>query len=83
MNERETDAEDKTEEASEERRRQYREEGKIANPREIVHSFSLIILAIALSVSGAQLYTGVTTIFHRSWPGRCSAGGGQQTGHGV
>ncbi len=67
MNERESDAEDKTEEATEERRRQYREEGKVANPRELVHAFALIILTIGLYVSGAQLHTGFVSLFQRSW----------------
>ncbi len=67
MNERETDAEDKTEEATEERRRQFREEGKVANPREIVHAFSLIILAVGLYVSGAQFRVGFSTLFQRTW----------------
>lgn len=67
MNERETDAEDKTEEATEERRRQYREEGRVANPREIVHAFALIIMTLGLYVSGAQISTGFSTLFQRSW----------------
>jgi flagellar biosynthetic protein FlhB len=67
VNEREVDTEDKTEEATEERRRQYREEGKIANPREIVHAFALIIMTIGLYVSGSQIQTGFHTLFQRSW----------------
>ncbi len=67
MNEREVDTEDKTEEATDERRRQYREEGKVANPREIVHAFALIIMTIGLYVSGQQIQAGFQSLFQRSW----------------
>jgi flagellar biosynthetic protein FlhB len=67
MNEREADADDKTEEATEERRRQFREEGNIANPREIMHALSLILLVIALYAFGGKLAGDLTGLFRRTW----------------
>lgn len=55
MEEREESQQDKTEEATEERRRQYREEGQIANPREILAAITLVIVTIGLSMLGPNI----------------------------
>lgn len=67
MDEREQDAEDKTEEASEERRKQYREKGNVANPREIAQALSLLVLALFLAASAGTVGHALQRSFHRAW----------------
>lgn len=67
MEEREENQQDKTEEASEERRKQYREEGQIANPREIIATVTLALITILLSVFGDQFQSSLKIIFQRTF----------------
>ena len=67
MEEREDSGQDKTEEASEERRRQYREQGNIANPKEIVASFALFACTISFLFYGKSLYDDLQLVFMRSF----------------
>ena len=67
MDDREKGSEDKTEEASDERRKQYREEGNIANPREIVSSLSLLVFALLCPFAGKALYESLGLSFRRVW----------------
>jgi flagellar biosynthetic protein FlhB len=67
VEEREESQQDKTEEASEERRKQYREEGQIANPREILAAVTLIIVTIGLSMMGSEIAAALKNTFHRAF----------------
>ncbi len=67
MEEREESQQDKTEEATDERRRQYREEGQIANPREILAAVTLIIITIGLSMLGQNIVLAFKTSFERAF----------------
>ncbi|MFZ9519891.1 MAG: EscU/YscU/HrcU family type III secretion system export apparatus switch protein [Silvanigrellaceae bacterium] len=67
MEEREESQQDKTEEATEERRKQYREEGQIANPREILAAVTLIIVTVGLSMTGEQIGTTFKNLFQRAF----------------
>lgn len=67
MDERDQDKEDKTEEPTEERRRQFREEGKLANPREVLSALSLIGFAILAYAFGSTLFGGLSQSFVHSW----------------
>lgn len=66
MEEREENQQDKTEEASEERRRQYREEGQIANPRELIAAITLMIITIGLAFLGSEIFVSMKTSFNRA-----------------
>jgi len=67
VEEREESQQDKTEDATEERRRQYREEGQIANPREILSAMTLIIVTIGLTMIGGQFVTAFKATFNRAF----------------
>lgn len=67
MEEREENQQDKTEEATEERRKQYREDGQIANPREILAAITLIIVTIGLSMLGQDISKSLKSAFHRTF----------------
>ena len=67
MEEREESQQDKTEEATEERRRQYREQGQIANPREILAAVTLIIITIGLSMLGTDIVSAFKVSFQRTF----------------
>ncbi|MEN9530637.1 MAG: hypothetical protein RI932_2510 [Pseudomonadota bacterium] len=66
MEEREESQQDKTEEASDERRRQYREEGQIANPREMLAAITLMIVTIGLSFLGSEIFLSMKGSFNRA-----------------
>jgi flagellar biosynthetic protein FlhB len=61
--------EDKTEEATEEKRKQFREQGNIANPREIVSAVALSVMFFLLSLSGAKIVALLLELFRKSWTG--------------
>lgn len=67
MEEREESQQDKTEEATEERRKQYREEGQLANPREILAAVTLIIMTIGLAMLGNQIASALRVTFQRTF----------------
>lgn len=67
MEEREESQQDKTEEATDERRRKYREEGQIANPREIISAMTLIIVTIGLALLGSQIAKALKDSFSRAF----------------
>jgi len=67
MEDREQSADDKSEEASDERRKQYREEGNVANPRELMAAVSLLILTLSLSFSSRALHDALQQSLRRSW----------------
>jgi flagellar biosynthesis protein FlhB len=60
---------DKTEEATEEKRSQFREEGNIANPREIVAGITLIIFTTYFYFSINNILGSFHLTFERSWKG--------------
>ena len=61
--------EDKTEEASEEKRNQFREEGNIANPREIVGSAVLMFFTIYFYLNSDDVLKNFSSTFERAWRG--------------
>ncbi|KAB8027725.1 EscU/YscU/HrcU family type III secretion system export apparatus switch protein [Fluviispira multicolorata] len=61
--------EDKTEEATEEKRNQFREEGNIANPREIVACVTLILFTSYFYFSTSSLINSFQECFKRAWYG--------------
>ncbi|WP_186649789.1 EscU/YscU/HrcU family type III secretion system export apparatus switch protein [Fluviispira vulneris] len=61
--------EDKTEEATEEKRNQFREEGNIANPREIVACVTLILFTSYFYFSTHNLIFAFQECFRRAWYG--------------
>jgi len=63
------DYQDKTEEATEEKRSQFREEGNIANPREIVAAFTLIIFTAYFYFGMGHILQSFYLVFDRSWKG--------------
>jgi flagellar biosynthetic protein FlhB len=67
LNEREQSSEDKTEEASDERRKQFREEGNIANPREFMAAVALLVSTLGLSFLGREIHDAFVLSFRRSW----------------
>lgn len=67
MEERESSAEDKTEEATEERRKQFREEGNVASPRELVAAVSLACFALLLPSAGKALHASIGLTFTRTF----------------
>lgn len=67
MEEREGSQQDKTEEATEERRRQYREEGQVASPREILSALTLIMITIGLAMVGSHISTSIGISFNRAF----------------
>lgn len=67
MEEREQENEDKTEEASEERRRQFREQGNIASPRELLAALALSAFVLLVSFSGSSILKSLTLMFHRTF----------------
>lgn len=74
MEEREDSQQDKTEDATEERKRQYREEGQIANPREILAAVTLIIVTVGLSMLGSDIVGAFRVSFQRAFAIISSAG---------
>lgn len=66
MEERDESQQDKTEEATEERRKQYREEGQIANPREILSAMTMIIITIGLAFLGSEMTTALKASLNRA-----------------
>ncbi|MEY2988277.1 MAG: hypothetical protein RJB13_1798 [Pseudomonadota bacterium] len=67
MEEREGNQQDKTEEATDERRRQYREEGQVASPREILSTLTLIIITIGLTMLGGNISSSIGISFNRTF----------------
>ncbi len=67
MDERDQDNEDKTEDPTEERRRQFREEGKLPATREILSAFSLIFITAVMYFFGTQILSSVSQIFQSTW----------------
>ena len=67
MEEREGSQQDKTEEATEERRRQYREEGQVASPREILSTLTLILITIGLTMMGGNISSSIGISFNRAF----------------
>lgn len=67
MEERDKDEDDKTEEASEERRKQFREQGNIANPRELLASIVLIVTTVTLYYARSDLFLSFKSMFTRAW----------------
>ena len=63
MEEREDSQEDKTEDPTDEKRRQFREEGNIANPKEIMASFALICFTIVIVFTGSKLFLSTQLSF--------------------
>ncbi|MBM3382264.1 MAG: EscU/YscU/HrcU family type III secretion system export apparatus switch protein [Betaproteobacteria bacterium] len=66
MEERGENQQDKTEEASEERRRQYREEGQLANPREMLAAITLMIVTVGLTFLGSEIFVSLEASFNRA-----------------
>lgn len=60
---------DKTEEATEEKRSQFREEGNIVNPKDLVSCVTLIIFTIYFYFSINNILKSFHLIFDRSWNG--------------
>lgn len=60
---------DKTEEATEERRNQFREEGNIANPREIVAASVLVFFTVYFYFNAAGIIRSLSLVFERAWIG--------------
>jgi flagellar biosynthesis protein FlhB len=67
LEDREQQADDKTEDASEERRKQFREEGNIANPRELMAAVALLGITLSLSFAAMEIHDGFTKSLRRSW----------------
>ena len=67
MEERENSAEDKTEEASEERRKQYREQGNLANPREVVGAVAIVCFALMLPLVGKGMWVSMGVSMQRAF----------------
>lgn len=67
MEEREQNQDDKTEEPTEERRRRFREEGRLPSSREILSAASLIFLAGIAFFFGSRLLSALTSIFSSAW----------------
>lgn len=61
--------EDKTEEATDERRTQFREEGNIANPREIVGAAVLVFFSAYFYFNAGNLMKCLHAVFERAWYG--------------
>ena len=66
MEERESDAE-KTEESTEERRKKFREEGNIPNPREIVAAASIAVLLVYFYFDMSSFFILLQDLCKRSW----------------
>jgi flagellar biosynthetic protein FlhB len=60
---------DKTEDATEERRHQFREEGNLANPREIVGAITLILFTLYFYFFSKDIIYCFRLGFERSWKG--------------
>lgn len=60
---------DKTEDATEEKRSQFREEGNIANPREVVSALTLILFTAYFYFSINNILNSFHLTFERSWKG--------------
>ena len=60
---------DKTEEATDERRNQFREEGNIANPREIVAAAVLIFFTLYFYLNANNMFKSFGLTFERAWYG--------------
>jgi flagellar biosynthetic protein FlhB len=67
VEEREENQQDKTEEATEEKRRQFREEGQIASPKEIIAAVALIAVTIGLFMIGEQFTGALKISFQRTF----------------
>jgi flagellar biosynthetic protein FlhB len=67
VDEREEDKDDKTEEPTEERRRQFREEGKLPATKEILSAFSLIFITCIAYFFGGQIISATSAIFESTW----------------
>jgi flagellar biosynthetic protein FlhB len=66
VEEREQSSDDKTEDASDERRKQFREEGNVANPRELMAAVALFAATLALYFVGPDLQEAIVSSFKRS-----------------
>lgn len=69
MESREDSLEEKTEEPTEERRNQSREEGNIANPREMVSCVTLILITMFFYLNSQNLLLDIRALFGRVWLG--------------
>jgi flagellar biosynthesis protein FlhB len=67
MEEREKSAEDKTEEPTDERKKQFREQGNIASPREILSSLTLLVMVIILGNMAPKLINGISSTISLSF----------------
>ncbi|MEY4066736.1 MAG: hypothetical protein RIR26_2944 [Pseudomonadota bacterium] len=67
MEEREDQQQDKTEDASEERRRQYREDGQLASPREVLSALTLLIVTVGLLMLGSNISQSLKHSFQRAF----------------
>ncbi|MES2616117.1 MAG: EscU/YscU/HrcU family type III secretion system export apparatus switch protein [Bdellovibrionota bacterium] len=65
----EKNSEDKTEEATDERRNQFREEGNIANPREVVAAAVLLFFTLYFYLNASNMMKGFSLTFERAWSG--------------
>ncbi len=63
----ETSSEDKTEEASDEKRRQFREEGNLPSSREIVAASTLVFFTIYFYFNSKNLINNLSLSFKRAW----------------
>jgi flagellar biosynthesis protein FlhB len=63
MEERGDSEEDKTEDPTDEKRKQFREEGNVANPKELMAAFALISLTATLAFMGQQLFLSTQLSF--------------------
>ena len=62
-------SDDKTEEATDERRNQFREEGNIANPREIVAASVLVFFTSYFYLNGANIFAAFKLTLERAFFG--------------
>lgn len=65
----EKSSQDKTEEATEEKRNQFREEGNIASPKEVVSVATLILFTTYFYFYSNEIVKGFHLVFRRSWLG--------------
>ncbi|RDB37066.1 MAG: flagellar type III secretion system protein FlhB [Spirobacillus cienkowskii] len=68
-NREENSTQDKTEEATEEKKLQFREEGNIANPKEIVAATTLILFTAYFYFFSGNIVNSFLMTFERSWNG--------------
>jgi len=67
LEEREDTGQDKTEDPTEERRKQFREKGQIVSPREVVSSISILLMASVVFAFSQSTSFYLKALFQRSW----------------